>query len=156
MTAGHKPLTLSLIDEQGLPVDVDRLVDVARRAALGEGATGEISILLVDEARIAELNAEYLGGSGPTDVLAFPVDGLVTGPFDPEGPPVLIGEVVLCPEIALAQAPPGPDGAASELDLLVTHGVLHLLGYDHDTEEAAAAMRSREEATCGRSGARAS
>ena len=153
---GHGPLTLNLHDEQGLVVDTDRIGDVARRAAAGEGATGEISITLVDAHRIAELNAQYLDGDGPTDVLSFPVDGLVTSPPGDGEPPVLIGDVVLCPEVAIAQAPPGPDGVASELDLLVTHGVLHLLGYDHDSEAAAAAMRSREEAVCGRSGARAS
>jgi probable rRNA maturation factor len=152
----HLPISLSLHNEQNLVVDTDRLRDVARRAAAGEGATGEISITLVDAHRIAELNAEYLGGDGPTDVLSFPVDGLVTSPPGDDEPPVLVGDIVLCPEVAIAQAPPGPDGVASELDLLVTHGVLHLLGYDHDSEAAAAAMRSREEAVCGRSGARAS
>jgi probable rRNA maturation factor len=151
----HLPLTLSLQDEQSLVVDTERLRDVARRTAAGEGATGEISITLVDTARIAELNAAYLGGDGPTDVLSFPMDGLVTAPQGEDDPPVLIGDVVLCPEIAIAQAPPGPDGVESELDLLITHGVLHLLGYDHDTREAAAAMRSREQAVCGRSGAQA-
>jgi len=150
------PVTLSLDDEQSLPVDVDRLGDVARRVAAAEGATGEISIILVDAGRIAELNREHLGGTGPTDVLAFPIDGLVRDPQDPDGPPVVIGEILLCPEIALAQAPPGDEGLAGELDLLVAHGVLHLLGYDHDTEDHAAAMRQREEAACGRSGARAS
>src|SRR6267378_3234236 len=152
----HLPISLSLHNEQELVVDTDRLRDVARRAAAGEGATGEISITLVDAGRIAELNAEYLGGEGPTDVLSFPVDGLVTSPPGDGEPPVLIGDVVLCPEVAIAQAAAGPDGVVSELDLLITHGVLHLLGYDHDSEEAAAAMRSREEAVCGRSGARAS
>jgi probable rRNA maturation factor len=151
----HLTLTLSLQDEQRLAVDTERLREVARRAAAGEGAIGEISITLVDAGRIAELNATYLGGDGPTDVLSFPVDGLVTTPPGDDDPPVLIGDVVLCPEVAIAQAPPGPDGAASELDLLITHGVLHLLGYDHDTQEAAAAMRSREQAVCGRSGAQA-
>jgi probable rRNA maturation factor len=152
----HLPISLSLHNEQDLVVDTDRLRDVARRAAAGEKATGEISITLVDAVRIAELNAEYLGDEGPTDVLSFPVDGLVTSPPGDGEPPVLIGDIVLCPEVAIAQAPPGPDGVASELDLLITHGVLHLLGYDHDSEETAAAMRSREEAVCGRSGARAS
>jgi len=152
----HARLTLSLHDEQDLVVDTDRLRNVARRAAAGEGATGEISITLVDAHRIAELNARYLDGEGPTDVLSFPVDGLVTSPPGDGEPPVLIGDIVLCPEVAIAQAPPGSDGVASELDLLVTHGVLHLLGYDHDSEAAAAAMRRREEAVCGRSGARAS
>lgn len=148
-------LTVGLIDEQEMPVDGDRLRDMARRTARAEGATGEISILLVDTSRIAELNLAHLDGDGPTDVLAFPIDGLVTGPADPAGPPIVIGEIVLCPEVAAAQAPPGPLGFGAELDLLVTHGVLHLLGYDHDTEGAAAAMRDREQAACGRSGASA-
>src|SRR5437660_9380087 len=68
---------------------------------------------------------------------------------------VPIGEIVLCPEVAVQQAPAGSDGLGAELDLLVAHGVLHLLGYDHDTEDHAASMRRREEAACGRSGARA-
>src|SRR6266540_3422244 len=144
----HLPLTLSLHDEQGIAVDSERIRDVARRTAHGEGARGEISILLVHATRIAELNAEYLGCSGPTDVLSFPVDGLVDGPAPDggpaggpgpvDGPPVLIGEIVLCPEVAAEQAPEGPDGVpdlGAELDLLVAHGVLHLLGYDHDTDE---------------------
>jgi probable rRNA maturation factor len=152
----HLPISLSLHNEQGLVVDTERLRDVALRAAAGEGATGEISITLVDADRIADLNAQYLGVDGPTDVLSFPVDGLVTSPPADGEPPVLIGDIVLCPEVAIAQAPAGPDGVVSELDLLITHGVLHLLGYDHDSEEAAVAMRSREEAVCGRSGARAS
>ena len=151
----HLPLTLSLQDEQSVAVDTERLREVALRAAAGEGATGEISVTLVDADRIAELNAAYLDGEGPTDVLSFPVDGLVTAAPGEDDPPVLVGDVVLCPEVAIAQAPPGPDGVTSELDLLITHGVLHLLGYDHDTPEAAAAMRSREEAVCGRSGATA-
>jgi probable rRNA maturation factor len=152
----HLPISLSLHDEQDLAVDTERLRDVALRAAAGEGVTGEISITLVGAVRIAELNARYLDVDGPTDVLSFPVDGLVTSPPGEGEPPVLIGDIVLCPEVAIGQAPAGPDGVVSELDLLITHGVLHLLGYDHDSEEAAAAMRSREEAVCGRSGARAS
>ena len=154
MSGDHLPLSLTLYDEQGVPVDAARLQEMARRVAVAEGATGEISLLLVDTPRIADLNAEFLGGTGPTDVLAFPVDGLVTN-AGAGGPPVLIGEIVLCPEVALRQAPDGPDGLGAELDLLVAHGVLHLLGYDHDSEEAAASMRTREEAACGRPGARA-
>lgn len=151
---------LGLDNEQGVPVDEARLLGVALRTAVAEGAAGEISIILVDTARIAQLNIEHLDGAGPTDVLAFPIDGLVpadeAAALGPDGPPIIIGEIVLCPEVAAAQAPPGPDGLAEELDLLVAHGVLHLLGYDHDTEEHAALMRSRESASCGRSGARSS
>ena len=156
MTEPPSPRTVHLHDEQGMAVDTERIRTIALAAAAAEGAVGEIGITLVEPDRIAELNEQHLGGSGPTDVLSFPVDGLVTEPPGPDDPPVLIGDVVLCPAIAAAQAPPGPDGTASELDLLTAHGVLHLLGYDHDTEEAAAAMRAREESVSGRAGARAS
>lgn len=152
---GHSPVSVSIDDQQVVTANLDRLADLAGRVALAEGAIGEISIILVDEERIAELNDLYMGHDGPTDVLAFPIDGLVAKP-PKGGAPVVIGEIVLCPGVAADQAPAGPEGLASELDLLVTHGTLHLLGYDHDTEEAAAAMRAKEQAACGRSGASAS
>ena len=115
---GLARLTLSLHDEQGLVVDTDRLRDVARRAAAGEGATGEISITLVDAHRIAELNARYLGGEGPTDVLSFPVDGggVPVGPRE-------LGDVVIAPE------------HTTDLREAVVHGALHLAGMDHENDE---------------------
>ncbi|MGH2769326.1 MAG: rRNA maturation RNase YbeY, partial [Actinomycetota bacterium] len=139
-------VSLILFNEQAVAVDEGRVVETARRAVLAEKAVGEVSILLVDISRMAELSSRYLDEPGPTDVLAFPIDGRVSAPPDGDapggGPPVIIGEVVLCPEVARDQA---SDGLDEELDLLVVHGVLHLLGYDHDTTEAAAAMRAREE-----------
>jgi probable rRNA maturation factor len=143
-------LTVTLVDDQDVAVDAARLIDVARRAAAAQGATGEISLLLVTADCIAALNAEHMGEDGPTDVLSFPVDGLVTEPPPPGAPPILVGEVVVCPAVARADAGLGP-----ELDLLVVHGVLHLLGYDHDTEEAAARMRDLEQRHAGRAGAQA-
>lgn len=144
-------LNVMLIDEQAFPVDHARIVDVARRTALSESAAGEISITLVDSERISELNYAYLGKTGGTDVLSFPIDG--PAEFGQDGPMRMIGEIVLCPEVALGQAAAGLE---QELDLLTAHGVLHLLGFDHDTEAAAEAMRRRELALTGRSGARAS
>ncbi len=133
-------------------IDIDRIIRVATRTAESEGAAGEISITLVIPDRMAELNEQYMGKAGPTDVLAFPIDG----PGDPGlgagGPPRLIGEVVLCPEVAAGQATAGLE---SELDLLVAHGVLHLLGYDHATESGAEQMRLREHDLTGQSGAKA-
>lgn len=142
-----------LLNEQTVPVDEARIAGVARRTAEAEGARGEISILLVDAARMAAINREHMGEEGPTDVLSFPIDGLVSEEPEPDGPPVVIGEVVLCPEVAGRQA---AGDLAGELDLLVAHGVLHCLGHHHDTEEAAARMRAGERAATGRSGARAS
>lgn len=133
-------------------VDIDRIIRVATRTAESEGAAGEISITLVIPDRMAELNEQHMGKAGPTDVLAFPIDG----PGDPGlgagGPPRLIGEVVLCPEVAAGQATAGVE---SELDLLIAHGILHLLGYDHATESGAEQMRRRERNLTGQSGAEA-
>lgn len=146
------PIAVTLEDEQAMGVDVDRIVAVATRTATSEEASGEISITLVDSKRMAELNEQHMGKAGPTDVLAFPIDG----PQDPglvgDGPPRMIGDLVLCPEVAAGQA---TSGLEAEIDLLVAHGVLHLLGYDHDTEAGAEQMRLREFDLTGHSGARA-
>jgi len=156
-------LSIELSNRQTVVVDEARIVEVARRTAESVEAAGEISISLVDEDAIASLNLEYLNAKGPTDVLSFPVDGLA--PPMPSGrhaeaPPVLIGEVVICPQVAERQAAgrrPGrlQDQLADELDLLSAHGVLHLLGYDHDTEENAQTMRTAEHKAIGQSGAQA-
>lgn len=134
-------------------VDINRILEVATRTAESEGASGEISITLVTPQRMAELNQQYMGKPDPTDVLSFPIDGMPpAGASDEDGPPWLIGEVVLCPDVAAEQATAGVE---AELDLLVAHGVLHLLGYDHDTESGAERMRVREKSVTGRSGAQA-
>lgn len=148
-------LVVRLVDEQETEVDQRRLKEVARRTAAGEGAAGELWIYLVDEQRISDLNSQYLDEQGPTDVISFPVDGLVRrDPAEGPKPPALIGEVVVCPAFALmaSEAFSDPSG---ELDLIVAHGVLHLLGYDHDTDDAARRMRSREIELVGRAGAEA-
>jgi probable rRNA maturation factor len=150
--ASDAALTVTVVDEQDVAVDPDRLAAIARATAAAEGATGEISLLLVSASHMAELHMEHLQEEGPTDVLSFPVDGLVTRPPPPGGPPVLVGEIVVCPAVAAAQAEGGLD---AELDLLVVHGVLHLLGYDHDTEAGAARMRDLEQRHAGRAGAQA-
>lgn len=145
-------IAVAILDEQTVPVDLDRIRDVAVRTAQGEGATGEISIVVVDSNRMAELHEQAMGERGPTDVLSFPIDGLV-GNTPPGSPQPMIGEVIVCPEVAAAQATEGLD---TEIDLLIAHGVLHLLGYDHENEPQAEKMREREESAVGRSGARAS
>jgi probable rRNA maturation factor len=88
----------------------------------------ELSITCVDAARITELNEAHLGGDGATDVLAFPIDApgdVVTGV------PGLLGDVVVCPAVAAEQAAAHGRTAVGEIDLLVVHGILHLLGHDH-------------------------
>jgi probable rRNA maturation factor len=94
----------------------------------------ELSVLLVETSAMTDLHGRYMGEDGPTDVLAFPQDDA----FDPavpesvdEDPTVLLGDVVLCPEVARRQAARAGHSAERELHLLCTHGILHLLGYDH-------------------------
>jgi len=109
-------------------------------AAEGVGPGAEVGLHLVDPAAIAALNAEHLGGDGPTDVLSFPLDGR----DDPGSPPWMVGDVVVCPEVADAQAAGHAGTAADELRLLVVHGGLHLCGWDHATREDQRAMWDRE------------
>jgi probable rRNA maturation factor len=103
----------------------------------------ELSVALVDPDEIARLNAAYRGVEGPTDVLSFGCDD--PEPVDSDEP-IAIGDVVIAPEIAQSQATSLGTTVEAELDLLLVHGVLHLLGYDHDSDEDAAAMQARERA----------
>jgi probable rRNA maturation factor len=142
---GH--ITVTIVNEQSLEVDEARIREVAIRTAETEGAQGELSVFLVSPPQIEQMNRKHLGEPGPTDVLAFPIDGLDQS----VDTPAFIGEIVICPEVAAEQA---EGSLESELDLLVAHGVLHLLGFDHEDEDGAAAMRAREMGATGRQGAR--
>jgi probable rRNA maturation factor len=109
----------------------------------------ELSVLLVDVAAMTDLHERWLDEPGPTDVLAFPMDELRPpshGGGQPDRTPddasgqALLGDVVLCPEVALQQAGEAGHDVADELDLLCTHGILHLLGYDHAEPDEKATM----------------
>jgi probable rRNA maturation factor len=119
-----------LADEQPLEVDGAELLALAQHVLRERRVPSdmEVSLLLVDEQTIAGLNAEHLGKQGPTDVLAFPIDE--PGETPPDMPAVL-GDVVLCPSVAHAQAPRFGRTPHQELQLLTVHGLLHLLGMDH-------------------------
>jgi probable rRNA maturation factor len=153
-------------DEQSdVEVDVGRWVRLAslvldeERVLQRFGADVEMSLLFVDEDTIADLNERFLGATGPTDVLAFPMDedlppggrqpdqgGRGPGaPSDPGDPPALLGDVVVCPAVANRQAIEHGVQSVDEIALLVVHGVLHLLDYDHAETDDAAVMRRREQ-----------
>jgi probable rRNA maturation factor len=95
----------------------------------------DVSIVLVDEDEMARLHVEWMDEPGPTDVLSFPMDDLRPG--DPAGPRVegVLGDIVLCPAVAARQGEAAGHGPDTELALLLTHGVLHLLGHDHAEPE---------------------
>ena len=128
-------------DRQGTAVDADGLAELARRTLRAEGIEdAELSLSFVDEVEIEDLHVRYLHEPGPTDVLSFPLDG-----EDDRGVRVL-GDVVIAPAVAARN---NPDDPAGELRLLVVHGVLHLLGYDHEEDAERAEMWSRQTAYSG-------
>ena len=133
-------MSIEIANESGVDVDTDAILDVARHALdeMGVNPLAELSILLVDIEYMSELNHRWMGGDGPTDVLAFPMDeGSVDhGPGESSGSePALLGDIVLCPEVAAKQAVTAGHTAADEMHLLTVHGALHLLGYDHAEPE---------------------
>jgi probable rRNA maturation factor len=128
-------MSIEIANESGVVVDSDAIQAVARHALeeMGVNPLAELSILLVDAEYMAELNHRWMDGDGPTDVLAFPMDeGSVDhGPGESAGEPALLGDIVLCPEVAAKQAATAGHTTGDELALLTVHGTLHLLGYDH-------------------------
>jgi probable rRNA maturation factor len=155
------PVEVFVADEQAeVQVDALRWVRLARLVLEEQGVRGdaELSMLFVDEKSMADLNERFLGRAGPTDVLAFPMDDDVVlggrqpdeggrgpgAPAEPTDPPVVLGDVVVCPRVAQRQAQEHGHALGDEVDLLVVHGVLHLLNYDHAEEGESAAMKRRE------------
>jgi probable rRNA maturation factor len=100
----------------------------------------ELCVKAVDEATIAQLNQQWMDKEGPTDVLAFPMDELRPGLVDEEPEEGVLGDLVLCPEIAARQGETAGHGTLAEIELLTTHGILHQLGYDHAQPEDHAEM----------------
>lgn len=136
--ASASPPVILMDDRQTEPVDVDDLRALARSCLMGEGAGGsELSVSFVSEEEIAGLHERYLHEQGPTDVLSFPLDE------DAGDDGVrLLGDVVIAPSVAARNR---PDDPASEMRLLLVHGILHLLGHDHMDDEERSAMWTRQE-----------
>ena len=133
-------MSIEIANESGTDVDTDSVLGAARYALdqMGVNPLAELSILLVDVEYMTELNHRWMGGDGPTDVLAFPMDegSIDHGPQEGSGgEPALLGDIVLCPDIAAKQAATAGHSTAKELHLLTVHGVLHILGYDHAEPE---------------------
>lgn len=150
-------------EQDDVPLDLDRWQVLARSILESEGVRGsvELSLLFVEEEVIAEMNRAHMGKTGPTDVLAFPIDAVMVGsspgpgavsrgpdrsPPDPDDFPVLLGDVVVCPTVAERQAPEHAGTFDDEIALLVTHGILHVLGHDHAEPGERKVMQERERA----------
>jgi probable rRNA maturation factor len=146
-------VSIDIANESGVGVDEIALAAIARYVLdeLGIHPLAELSVLLVDEKAMAALHKDWMNEPGPTDVLAFPMDelrpphlgGVNVGRAGAEVPgpdPSLLGDVVLCPQVAAAQARGAGHSTQDELELLAVHGILHLLGYDHAEPEERADM----------------
>jgi probable rRNA maturation factor len=152
-------------EQQEHPVDAMRWADLARNTLEAEGIRdeAELSVLFVEEEVIADLNKRFMGKEGPTDVLSFPIDedeSRFTGRSPDEGGrgpgdmgddgkddddvPALLGDVVICPSIAGKNAPNHTGTYEEEIALLLVHGILHLLGMDHEQDDEAEIMEARE------------
>jgi probable rRNA maturation factor len=160
--AGEGVVTVFVADEQNEhPVAAARWGTLAEQVLAAEGVQGEaeLSVLFVDRDTIVTLNHDFMDVEGPTDVLSFPIDGELApsgrwpdeggpGPDrdlpDPDDLPLLIGDVVICPAVAAANAPGHAGSFDDEIALLVVHGILHLLGRDHADPAEEAAMQARE------------
>jgi probable rRNA maturation factor len=130
-------MSVAVNNESGEVVD-ERALSALAQFVLDEmkiHPQAELSIMLVDEPTMTNLHEHFMGEPGPTDVLAFPMDELRPLLADDELPPGLLGDVVLCPTIAAAQAQNAGHEPATEMILLCTHGILHLLGYDHHSPD---------------------
>jgi probable rRNA maturation factor len=144
-------MSIDIANESGVEVDEAGLAAVARYALdqLRIHPLAELSVLIVDEQAMTELHERWMGEPGPTDVLSFPMDELRPpqpgGREEPAADPGLLGDVVLCPQVAAQQARTAGHSTKAELELLTVHGVLHLLGYDHAEPEEHAEMFGLQE-----------
>ena len=145
-------MSIEVANESSHHVDEQALVRVARHVldAMGVSPLAELSLMLVDVEHMSELHVRWMDLEGPTDVMAFPMDELDlrgsrgAGHAHEEKPdelgPAMLGDIVLCPPVAEQQAREAGHSIEDELELLTTHGLLHLLGFDHAEPEEHAEM----------------
>ena len=126
-------MTIEVNNESNVTVDEAALQRLATYAldAMHVSPEAELAILLVDEAAMEQLHVQWMDEPGPTDVLSFPMDELRPGTEEQPSPAGLLGDVVLCPQVAQTQADNAGHGMQEELQLITAHGILHLLGFDH-------------------------
>jgi probable rRNA maturation factor len=139
-----------LSDEQGHPADGESLRAAAAAVLAAEGypADTEVAVYLVDAIEMAGYNERFMDRKGPTDVLAFPTESLI--PREPPRavpgePPLNVGDVFLCPVEVVRRAAAQNVAYDDFLHLLLVHGMLHLLGYEHENDADAAEMERRED-----------
>ena len=130
-------MSIEVNNESGLEVDEAAIQRLATFALdqMHVHPEAELAIVFVDEAAMEQLHVQWMDEPGPTDVLSFPMDELRPGSEDNVTPPGLLGDIVVCPQVAIAQAETAGHTPIEEMLLLTTHGILHLLGFDHAEPE---------------------
>lgn len=130
-------MSIEVNNESGVEVDEAEFAALARHVLdeMHVHPQTDLSVLLVDTDVMADLHVRWMDEPGPTDVLSFPMDELRPGTDADPTPAGLLGDVVLCPQVAADQARAAGHSTIEELLLLETHGILHLLGYDHAEPE---------------------
>jgi probable rRNA maturation factor len=130
-------MSIEVLNESGHDLDVSELAALSRFVMdqMRVHPLAELCIKAVDEPTIAQLNEQWMEKEGPTDVLAFPMDELRPGLVNEEPEEGVLGDLVLCPDIAAKQAATAGHSSEAEIELLTVHGILHLLGYDHAEPE---------------------
>ena len=127
------PVSIEVLNESGDALDVTGLSRLSRFVMdrMRVHPLAELCIKLVDEATIAELNEKWMEKTGPTDVLAFPMDELRPGLVNEDPEEGVLGDLVVCAAVAERQAAEAGHATQDEVEMLTVHGILHLLGYDH-------------------------
>ena len=126
-------MSIEINNESVVPVDEVALQRLSIYALdhLHVHPDAELAIVLVDEGAMEQLHLQWMDEPGPTDVLSFPMDELRPGTEESMTPAGLLGDIVLCPQVAISQAETAGHSPLDEMLLLTTHGILHLLGFDH-------------------------
>ena len=144
-------MSIDVNNESGTEVDERAILDIARYALarMRIHPLSELSVIVVDPEAMEQLHIQWMDLPGPTDVMSFPMDELRPPVKDEEEPPQgLLGDIVLCPDVARQQGQVAPTQHSmdEELQLLTVHGVLHLLGYDHEEPGEKAEMFGLQQA----------
>ena len=130
-------MSIEVNNESAVEVDeasIQRLLTYALDS-LHVHPDADVAVVFVDEAAMEQLHVQWMDEPGPTDVLSFPMDELRPGTEEHETPAGLLGDIVVCPQVAQVQAEQAGHSTLDEIQLLTAHGLLHLLGFDHAEPE---------------------
>lgn len=135
-------MSVEINNESGIAVEEERLQRLAAFVleSMHVHPDAELGVVMSDEAAIEQLHVQWMDEPGPTDVLSFPMDELRPGRAEAQTPAGLLGDIVICPQVAQVQAEAAGHDLMQEMSVLLTHGMLHLLGFDHATPEEEAEM----------------